>query len=235
MATRPLGHSTVHPADEILERYSMRRLADEEQDAVEEHLLFCETCRSRLEQADTWVALVRAAIQEVEPEPAWEHPVRKPMQSELAVRPLGMLRAWFSNFVEALTRPIPQRVLATSLALAGIAVFAPLVHEKPLPEPVRVPVRAMRGSETLVHTAPAGTPLRVMLDAPTAEGAIFAQVVDPDGKMVSRSRLVAEDTDSKEHPGAYASFPEGIVPGNYWLRLEGHDHTALKELRLVIR
>jgi hypothetical protein len=50
-----------HLDDFALEQYSMGDLPESETDAFEEHLLVCEPCRLRLEQADEYIASMRGA------------------------------------------------------------------------------------------------------------------------------------------------------------------------------
>lgn len=47
-----------HIEDELLERYSLEKLRGADLDYVEEHLLICQDCRSRLETFDTLARVV---------------------------------------------------------------------------------------------------------------------------------------------------------------------------------
>ena len=52
--------SRQHPSEEVLEQYALERLLGEELERVEEHLLICEDCRSRLSALDEFVQAFRA-------------------------------------------------------------------------------------------------------------------------------------------------------------------------------
>jgi hypothetical protein len=51
-----------HPSDDLLERYSMRRLTEAEMVPLEEHLLLCRDCRNRGVLMDCDVAAIREAL-----------------------------------------------------------------------------------------------------------------------------------------------------------------------------
>lgn len=55
--------------EEIIERYSLRLMSEEESAEFEQHLLVCEACQTKLDETDTFVASVRAAATRIE-EPA---------------------------------------------------------------------------------------------------------------------------------------------------------------------
>src|SRR5580765_7818099 len=54
-----------HADEGQLERYSLGAQDETDSARVEEHLLICETCRSRLEEADVYAAAMRGAAQSV--------------------------------------------------------------------------------------------------------------------------------------------------------------------------
>lgn len=54
-----------HSPDEILEQYSLGRLAEPGLGQLEEHLLVCERCQTRLEDIDEFVGATRAAAREL--------------------------------------------------------------------------------------------------------------------------------------------------------------------------
>ena len=51
-----------HLSDEVLERYSMGALSEPQSAPLEEHLLLCELCRTRLEELDQFTRLMKAAL-----------------------------------------------------------------------------------------------------------------------------------------------------------------------------
>lgn len=246
-AARPLsGTITAHPAEDVLELYSMNRLVGDELERVEGHLLFCPNCRERLERADQWVAQMRAALTEIQARrnssgaglQTGLGPIRKPMHAELSPR-LGE-RMWllFEKLSDVLAGWPPHRALATGLALALIAVVVlPRALDKPsrLETPYPLSVHALRGSEPEIHRAPANAPLRVLLDPATSEAAATAILVDGRGNPVARVEVRPDTGNGVPAGSGYATFATGFQAGSYWLRLETAEGHALKEFRLVVR
>jgi hypothetical protein len=58
----PSQTAISHQADDQLELYALGRLTEPEQAALEEHLLICEACRQRLEEAEAFAKAMRRAI-----------------------------------------------------------------------------------------------------------------------------------------------------------------------------
>jgi anti-sigma factor RsiW len=50
-----------HFDDDEAERYSLGTISKDEQPALEEHLLICESCRRRVAESDQYVAAMRSA------------------------------------------------------------------------------------------------------------------------------------------------------------------------------
>ena len=59
-----------HTPEEMLETYSRGRLSDEDCAPLEEHLLMCPICQSRLEQMDEYTRVVKAAARKLVHVPA---------------------------------------------------------------------------------------------------------------------------------------------------------------------
>lgn len=51
----------AHLRADTLERYTLGRLSDASAGHAEEHLLLCGTCRQRLDEFDSFLALLRVA------------------------------------------------------------------------------------------------------------------------------------------------------------------------------
>jgi hypothetical protein len=51
----------AHPRADTLERYSLGQLTGASVDRAEEHLMVCGTCRERLDDFESFLALIRAA------------------------------------------------------------------------------------------------------------------------------------------------------------------------------
>jgi anti-sigma factor RsiW len=54
-------HASQHPAEDDLELCALNRLPQPDLGRVEEHLLVCEECRTRLTDIDAVISLIRAA------------------------------------------------------------------------------------------------------------------------------------------------------------------------------
>lgn len=51
-----------HPSEDLLELYALKRTSEPETVEVEEHLLICERCRTRLCELDQFLAAAKAAM-----------------------------------------------------------------------------------------------------------------------------------------------------------------------------
>ena len=54
--------SANHVDEELLERYSLGRIGEDEAASLEEHLLICEECMDRLEGLNVYHRAMRAAL-----------------------------------------------------------------------------------------------------------------------------------------------------------------------------
>lgn len=57
-----MNEGANHLGEEILEKYAMDKLSDWDNASVEEHLLICQQCRTRLENMDEFVAVMKEAL-----------------------------------------------------------------------------------------------------------------------------------------------------------------------------
>jgi predicted anti-sigma-YlaC factor YlaD len=58
----PESWGDSHIDEDLLELYSMNRLTEETAAPVEEHLLVCSECRSRLDAPDSFIRETRSAL-----------------------------------------------------------------------------------------------------------------------------------------------------------------------------
>ncbi len=132
----------VHPSEEHLERYSMDKLPQPECAALEEHLLVCSICQQRLVAAETYVAVMKAALQ-------------KRSWAEQYIRPPGFLRYF---------QQVPHRAWAGAFAVVAVLGLVVLYRPAPAPE-VQVTLEAVRGFEgPTVSKRAAGRPIHLILD-----------------------------------------------------------------------
>src|SRR5277367_2058230 len=54
-----------HISEELLEYYSLQQLSEDRLAPVEEHLLVCESCQTRLTQVDNYVAAMKIAARQI--------------------------------------------------------------------------------------------------------------------------------------------------------------------------
>src|SRR5271165_7137090 len=54
-----------HISEELLERYSLLQLTEDQLEPVEEHLLVCELCQKHLREVDNYVAAMKIAAREI--------------------------------------------------------------------------------------------------------------------------------------------------------------------------
>ena len=185
-----------HPSEEMLERYILHHSNEMELDTVETHVLACDNCIARLEDLESYVAVMREANRELQLERA-----QQPAKQSVAT----IVFNWLT----------PQR-----MALVGAAaVLAITVSIGPLyrsgdhdATPVSASLSAWRGAEA--HTLPANHPLKVHLNASDIrEHQVWAELVDGRGNEVWQSATsIARDSADVKLPALASSQ-------NYFLRL----------------
>jgi hypothetical protein len=154
-----------HAADEVLERYSMGRLAWAELAEFEQHLLVCDSCQDRLAQEDSFRRGVRYAG-------------RALGQSRPAVRRSQRL-AWAFGLA------------AMGLAVFGGIEWRSL--RRSTDPPALILLQTTRGSEDpTLAAAPAGKPLTLVLDLTDLQpfSAYRLEIVDAAGNPAFQSAEV---------------------------------------------
>src|SRR5450432_3030556 len=183
-----------HPAEETLERYAMKACASREVEALEEHFLFCEPCRGRLERAEEWVTLMKVALPmgpRRMPAPVW----RRPM---------------------ALFDMTPKHI---ALAVCGLAMLCTplLLLNRPNvfdsgPDPQIITLTATRGgTDEALATASADSRLALQVSPADLTGPAEIVVVDTNGAQV-----YALTVHSAAQP---IPLPGKLKAGTYWVRL----------------
>ena len=192
-----------HLSEDTLEQYCLGRLSQPEIEQVEDHLMVCTSCQDVYTETDDFVSAMRIATE------------------ELAAQPV--VESWWTRWSRAFFT-IPKPVFA-AVACAFIALIVSI------PRPTQtavVDMQAMRGPETAVQ-APADTELtlRLGLRGLQAEGSLKVQIVDADGKVVTRSPAAVNGQQ------AIAKTTE-LSPGTYWVRLYSGQE-LLREYGLNVR
>jgi len=190
--------------EDLLERYSLGRLSQQECARFEEHFLLCEACQERLRASDEYVAAARAA------------------GAQLARRGPGRAAtAWGTRFFRPAVSS-PATLAATAAVIAGISVF--LSWPPPaLRETSRVSLASLRAGTgaSIHHTTPAR---RLILDIDTSrlpgDCACRLRIVDHRGQPVWEQRVRVDG------PAVSVEVSRVLASGRYWVRLYGPELSA---------
>lgn len=198
-----------HANDDSLEKYSMGSLADPDLTKLEEHLLICAPCRSRLEEVDEYVAAMRGAASQLE-------------SDEESRRDLwGRLSAFFTF-----------RKLAWGMALAAVLLIGATLRlslrHSPEIQPFALELESSRGVEG--RHVPAGRSLQLALDIRglAVSSDYRVEIVDERGQRLSDSRVVPNQSK------VIASAPKGFQRGAYFIRLYSPQNELLREYGLQV-
>lgn len=180
-----------HPAEEALERFLLNHCEEPELEAVETHILACESCVSRLEVLESDIAASKVALRQFQ--------ARQAAKSAKA-------RSWR----EWLT--IPKLVGAGAVAALALGVIlVPRLTQHPTAAP-EISLSAYRGLEAVVW--PENQPVHVRLNATDlAEGPVIVQMVDSSGSQIWSSAASV-----KQHEVSI-TVPRITEPGTHYLRL----------------
>jgi hypothetical protein len=162
--------SAPHIEENVLDQYAMGTLPGERIPKVEEHLLSCSVCQTRLVETDEFVAHFRVAAAQVEVRPA----------------------PFWARFQHA------QRLIWGGSAVLTAAVLLLLVTGKPqqtLAQPAMVLMQALRGPEAQAQIAK-DKPSLLIFDVPVLKsgGDYEIDVVDTAGNEILKGNgTVKED------------------------------------------
>lgn len=147
-----------HPGEDTIENYAFDRLPADKAAVFEEHLLICQDCQQRLERADEYIRVMKAATAAY----VTEHPENQSFRS----RRRGLLRN-----------------AAAAAVLLLTCLTALLSWRAPSEAPKLVVLDAYRGAAS---EATAGKPLDLKIDfkdLPSAAG-YRVEIVDATGRRV---------------------------------------------------
>ncbi len=201
-------------SEQEIEDYLFQRLSGVSREAVEEHLLFCEECRCRVEEEEKLIEAMRGAARRLELESGIEPPTDGPAP--------GGHRRRFS--------PPAWAVAATlAIVLVGGAVTVKMMQAPGL---VEVALRAERSAFPAMENPPvAGQPVLLTADLrglPPLPSFRWV-VVDPSGARI------ADGLAEREQETARIHLQRGLPAGRYWVRI--HDPESgilLREFGLAI-
>jgi hypothetical protein len=154
-------YGNSHISEEMLERFALKQLTDEQSAPIEDHLLVCHHCQDHLEQVDNYVQTMKLALLA----PAAVSPIRRFL-------------------------PQRQMVLAWAGAIAIIVMVVAVPMRRSEKGQSEVTLTAHRGGDTLpIAHARAGTGLLLQVDVTEvvkADG-YWLELVDADGQQVWRA------------------------------------------------
>lgn len=194
-----------HPTDDRLECYAMGRLAGQELEELEEHLLACTRCQDRLALEDAFTQGIRSA-------------------ASAAVRPPAASR-W----------PLARPVWALGLAVLGLLIFLAIARQaarRPAAAPAVVVLQTTRGADNPpVASVPAGKPITLALDLTDLPRAseYRVEVVDATGHPVFQSKAAPEKDNLR------TTVSGGLARGAYFVRIYSAAQELLREYALIVR
>lgn len=198
-----------HCTDDDLELYALGRLNDDGSELVEEHLLICGTCQTRLDEADQYVRAMRNAtfrLRAEQPKPIF---------------------AKFSEWFRVPAVPMWAGAAACLLLIVFSATW--IGRQNGGGSPVPVSLLAERGGG---NTVPANRPLRVSLDARGLELGPKAHLV-----LVDANGVAVESADAPvESDHIQVRLPKPLHRGNFYLRVfKGQDEDPVREFLLEVQ
>jgi hypothetical protein len=160
---------TPHIDENVLDRYAMGTLPGAAIPQVEEHLLSCSLCQSRLVETDDFLIHFRAAATQV----------------ELHTAP------FWQRFVNA------QRLIWGGSAVAAAALMLLLVSGEPRfskPQPAMVLMQSLRGPEEQAQIAKGSASLLIFdVPIPATHPSYEVEVVDTAGKQILKGQGIVKD------------------------------------------
>jgi hypothetical protein len=181
-----------HIDEEMLERYSLNQLREEEVAPVEEHLLICPSCQTRLDEADQYVQTMKQAIISTQKD---QTKARTGKQS-LLLKPGWALAC-----------------AAAVVALAAVIVIP--VRRSNTPE-VDIQLIAARGGDSLpIAQGRSGARFYLHMDATEIVKAdsYSVELVNERGEQVWRGSTRAHQNELQ------VEVSRELKPGKYWARL----------------
>lgn len=189
-----------HSTEESLELYALGQLDIEKSELLEEHMLICEDCCARLDDADRFVRAMRSGAARLRQE---EKPKRSAAHARMTVD-------WFRM-------PLPAWGAAAVALCAVVFVSTTQIHRgipggAPSTAPLAVTLIAERGEAV---SLPAHQRLNLTLDAKGLQLGSKAKVelVDANGKVIQ------EETVSETNNAIRTTTRDGLDSGSYYVRV----------------
>ena len=197
-----------HPHEEDLERYVMKAGSKQETEAIEEHLLVCEACRTRLPDIEEYVATLKMALP--------LGPRSKPSRFRLP--------QWHFSF----GRPM---AMAGCAAVVAAMLCIPLLLREPEGVEEWVKLSANRGGQDeTIAKASSRNHLTLQLDVTGLDGPLEARIVDKNGAQIYTQTVL-----DPAHP--IVTPNARLKPGRYYVRVISREgkHAILRETGLQVQ
>ncbi len=178
-----------HLSEETIDLYACHRLSDEALNIAEQHLLICEHCQRRQQEADDFNRLLKAA-------PVAAQQARSDLEKKIAARARRLGAGWW---------------LVPAFAMLGFVIYQSRPLEQP---PAELTLLAMRGESPSASNAPAGRTLLLRLDLTGLEAAapLRVELADANGQTQASA-------DARLEGGQAVVRLPGVAAGSHWVRL----------------
>lgn len=182
----------LHIDDELLDQYALGILSQERLAGVEEHLLICGACQSRLDASDEFAMLFReTAVQpDVRSQPGW--------------------RVFWNHRMFGNRGPASWTVAAAAAFSILLLVAGPF--RKPPTAQSTVFMQSLRSTDAPAQVT-AGRPALLVFDIPAAGGNDYeARFVNPVGIEILAAKVSSKD-------GRLVVLVDRLPAGSYWVRV----------------
>jgi len=210
-----------HISEELLERYSLQQLSEEQMAPVEEHLLICSLCQLHLNEVDEYIGATKIAARQI-------------TEKKASFRQLTGSKVGLGS---ATRRPSQWALSLTAAIAAGTVLLFMMYAGRPHPAPPsEVTLLATRGaSPATVAVAPAHTALTIKADAPDipAGSQVRLELADSRGKIVWQGATLIQRRQSQPSQ-ITVQIQATLDAGLYWFRVYENDRLG-QEYGLQIR
>jgi hypothetical protein len=167
----------LHGTDGQLELYALGRLGESEAASLEGHLLVCDICRQRLDEAEAFSVSIREALR-MDPPPAE-----------------ALSRDWFAWLRQ------PRFALAAALAVIVIGAIVFSYNRISFAPPASIQLTALRGE--MATAPPTGEIDLTLTDAPSDGKPFRLEVVDSSGGPIWSGTGTEARIHRRFRPGVY--------------------------------
>lgn len=203
----------IHTSEDVLERYGMGQLSEDENAVVEEHLLICAECRHRVSEFAEFLITFRTVAPALEAE--------------------GRARRSWTEVLDRLWRMMQMPAPLAAAAFGALCLLTTPVWRSP--EPVRslqiVELHPLRAAEQAGVLSGGPLRIRINLQGLDPHAVYRAEIANNRGIVVRKSQEAKLSESAAE-----LSLNEGLLAGQYWVRVYPESSAQLvREFGLVVR